>query len=299
MQRKSDWLQKNLSESKYFLAGGWLFLFLGDLFCLLYAVVLGMETGFCNLKMNSSGQFLFVISCVVLFILLFLALAYIKFVWKKESRLQQDNLQRQLEQSKTYQLLLQQKMEHTKQEQVLFHQQMAQIKKLIAENDSQGLYECVYRLTSDGKKTVVQRLTGKLLLDILCSEKLQQAQEKKVKLIFDYQPNVCQKQVDEYDFYLLLGNLLDNAIEAAADSTERWVECEMQRKNDYWDLLAIRNSCDTAPTFANGVPVSQRGEGHGYGVKIVQRKVQQYHGDCMFAYDAERKVFSVHILLPM
>lgn len=63
----------------------------------------------------------------------------------------------------------------------------------------------------------------------------------------------------------------------------------MLRKNAYLDLLIVRNSCDASPTFIDGLPVSQRGEGHGYGVKIVQRKAAQYHGDCMFHYDARKK----------
>lgn len=296
--KPNNWLQKKLMQSKHFLVGVWSLLFLSDLFCLLYVAVLWMETGFSILKMSAFGQYLFMIGTIVFIILITMMVFYSKCIQKKEMELRQTYTQQQLEQNQVYQLLLQQKMENIEQERENFNYQIGCMKELAAQNHMQELITYVDQLTNSSDKTILQRLTGHLLLDILYSEKLQKAKGAQIKLSLDYQPDACLEQVDTYDFYLLLGNLLDNAIEAAVNSNGRWVECEMLRKNAYLDLLIVRNSCDASPTFIDGLPVSQRGEGHGYGVKIVQRKAAQYHGDCMFHYDAEKKLFSVHILLP-
>lgn len=239
--------------------------------------------------------------CISFFSLILALLAgwiYIKLSKRNRIAIEKLQLQNQIEQKELYINLVTEKYQTLQQYHHDFKKHLAYIQKLAQLGDTKSIENYIGSIYRDLRSSSLQKLTGEQELDILFSDKLYQAKQQNIELKIDYQPGIQLNQIATCDLSVLLGNLLDNAIEAAANSNERWVECEMLRKNAYLDLLIVRNSCDASPTFIDGLPVSQRGEGHGYGVKIVQRKAAQYHGDCMFHYDAEKNLFSVHILLP-
>lgn len=290
--KKNESVQNVLYQHTGALLLSWLLLLLLNLLALLYSVSLWADSGFSVQEWSMGEKQMAVQNIVFLLLLLILFGLYRKFIWQRQRMLYQEQLKQKLEQERAYQQLLQKKITETERAQKEYR---AQLQAMAQQSWSIQPEDC-------NKETIaaMQRLTGHWLLDALFSQKLQQALAKNVELQFDYQPNIQISHITETDLCMILGNLLENAIAAAADSDQRQVRCCLHRKNPYMNLICITNSCDNAPGFAEGLPkrLQEQEAAHGYGVKIVQRKVHQYKGNCLFRYDEAEKQFTASILLP-
>jgi two-component system sensor histidine kinase AgrC len=83
----------------------------------------------------------------------------------------------------------------------------------------------------------------------------------------------------------LLSNALENAIDASkkiSDSSKRSIILKMYTKNNKL-CFDIRNSYQIEPIFQQGFPVSEQGQGHGFGTKSMAHIVEKYHGIYQFA----------------
>lgn len=101
--------------------------------------------------------------------------------------------------------------------------------------------------------------------------------------------------MDDASVTALFGNLLSNAVEAAGESEERFVELSVT-KNERLDLalITVVNSCDIRPEKDADGNLLTRGDetlGHGYGTKSIVRVVDKYSGRQETRYDEEEKEF--------
>ncbi len=95
--------------------------------------------------------------------------------------------------------------------------------------------------------------------------------------------------VNKLDICALLGNLLDNAIEAAsmADSEGlRLVKLEIKRKGSIL-MIMLENGYSIAPIVQNGVFLSTKKdkEHHAIGMISIRRVAEKYHGTVSNAYE--------------
>lgn len=103
--------------------------------------------------------------------------------------------------------------------------------------------------------------------------------------------------IDNPDLITLLGNLLDNAVEAAKASAEKKIDFSVNKANGF-DVLTCSNSCDDKPVISGNILKSTKtdtGE-HGLGVKSIRRIVKKYDGEFEWQYDDSAKEFIVHII---
>ena len=143
------------------------------------------------------------------------------------------------------------------------------------------------------------KLTGNQTLDLLLSDKIQQAKMHNIVFQLDYQPGVQISHIAAPDLCVLLGNLLDNALAAAAQSTQKQITCIIQQKNSYYMAIHVINSCDIPPVMKEGIPQRKTpSEQHGYGVQNVLNCAKKYGGHCQFTYCAAQKQFQATVLLP-
>lgn len=101
------------------------------------------------------------------------------------------------------------------------------------------------------------------------------------------------------DVFSLFGNLLDNAVEAAARVEEpdrRRIDFKMtKQKNSIF--VHVENTYAGEIAFQNGLPVTDKESSfHGYGMRSVRIATQKYGG--YMTIDAKDGIFSVNILLP-
>ncbi|SHI77142.1 sensor histidine kinase [Lutispora thermophila] len=81
----------------------------------------------------------------------------------------------------------------------------------------------------------------------------------------------------------LLSNALENAIHSCrkiSNINKRYINLRMYSKNNKL-CIDIRNSCETEPTFHQGLPVSKE-KGHGYGTKSMAHIVEKHGGVFQF-----------------
>lgn len=108
-------------------------------------------------------------------------------------------------------------------------------------------------------------------------------------------------QVCDNDLTSLFCNLLDNAVEAAAQQVNPYIELSVLKNPDTSiTILTMENSCLRNPFPANSKrPVSTKNspKKHGLGLKSIERIVQKHHGNMTLYYEEENKTFHTIITL--
>lgn len=99
------------------------------------------------------------------------------------------------------------------------------------------------------------------------------------------------------DMCTILSNLLDNAIEAAADTEQKGCICLTMRRINYFLLIKVINPCREDLKSSGGFPKTTKENKslHGWGLRSVRDTVEKYSGtmDCT----AENGVFTVKIMM--
>ena len=139
--------------------------------------------------------------------------------------------------------------------------------------------------------------SGNKILDVIINKYVTECQMLGIDFAFDVR-SCCLKTMNETDLVALLGNLLDNAVEAAELSGEKKVSLESTVRNGY-DVIVISNSCDKKPTDDHGglITTKKNGKYHGYGIKSIRRTLKKYGGDFDYDYDEVERVFTATVMI--
>lgn len=135
------------------------------------------------------------------------------------------------------------------------------------------------------------------MIRAMLNYKLSGAGEKSIKLRLNI--NVPQGlPLNEFDLTVILGNLLDNAIEACTkvDEEKRYIRLELTYKPDYL-VIRVENPTNRDPVCKDGVYRTTKpdGENHGFGLGNIANLVNRHNG--LMKIEADGGVFSVNIAL--
>ena len=123
-------------------------------------------------------------------------------------------------------------------------------------------------------------------------------QARKENIDFDCELDIPPElPVDEVEFAVVLSNLLSNAVrEAAADKKQSGLVRVYARRIKGQLALEISNTFGNEVEFGkDNLPVSKRGEGHGYGSRSVRAFVQKY--GAVYDYQIEDGLFKVRLAI--
>ncbi|GFI10423.1 hypothetical protein IMSAGC007_02892 [Lachnospiraceae bacterium] len=138
--------------------------------------------------------------------------------------------------------------------------------------------------------------TGFSFLDFVLNSKKLEMDENKIK--FELEVDLYQIPVKDAELGVVLGNLFDNAIEAAkkCELSKRKVFLRICNRNDMF-LLCLYNTSIQVPLMVDDRFVTTKKDkyAHGLGVESVKRIVDKYNGNISFQYDDEH--FEVNILI--
>ncbi len=140
--------------------------------------------------------------------------------------------------------------------------------------------------------------SGNHTLDVVIDKYVTECDLNNIAFEFDIKINNLS-QVEPYDLVAILGNLLDNALEAAEQSQDKMVSIETDFRNNF-SVIIVSNSCDKNPQLSNSeLPVTTKSNKrlHGFGLKSVRKTIKKYNGDIAFEYISKEKVFIVTIML--
>lgn len=137
--------------------------------------------------------------------------------------------------------------------------------------------------------------TGNGLVDYLLNNYARQMEERHIKLWMEAEP--FQIPIAECDFFELLGNLLENALEAAMQCREKgFVRIKLQTVNQMFYML-IENAYLVEPVKKGDYFLTTKTEGsnHGWGLRSIMQIVDKYQGICDVEYGDGK--FRVQIML--
>lgn len=156
--------------------------------------------------------------------------------------------------------------------------------------------EQIFKYTNKLKGMEQKVWTSFPFLDFIINYKKKEMDEKGI--IFKLEVDLYNVPFGEAELGIVLGNLLDNAIEAA-------YQCELQKRSIYLKignlnhmfLLTLKNSSTKIPKIKDGKLLTTKRDyyAHGLGVESVKRIVKKYNGNISFQYDNEH--FEVDILI--
>lgn len=234
---------------------------------------------------------LMIVLCTVM-IVLYLVLFSIYQQIKSENIFQQtayDNLKKQYYGLKEMYDTNSQRMHDMKHE-------LMYIGSCLEDNNISGAYEGLKVYLQEIKQIDKKVWTGFSFLDFVLNYKKVEIDKKNIEFELDIE--LQHIIIPEEDLVVMLGNLLDNAIEAAqkCEKGQRYIKVKICNINNML-LLIIKNSSSGMPQLKNGKFVSSKEdkEVHGFGIESVKRIGKAYDGEIHFQYTENN--FEVKILI--
>lgn len=137
--------------------------------------------------------------------------------------------------------------------------------------------------------------TENKILSVLLNNKISKATEQSIDFEIELLTNTTPFMDDE--LCAVLGNLLENAIEAASGHDNPYIYFSM-KKSDGQLLIQCDNTYTTAPIFENGHLVTTKADKsyHGIGTKTIRSIIDRYKGTTTFTVD---DLFHANITVPL
>lgn len=203
-------------------------------------------------------------------------------------------LRSQIEYEKDKYVELQNLYEHIRLIRHDFSKHITFVNQLIESKNYDKASQYINTMQNSGDINNVLIQSGNRTLDFIINSKVSNNDDIKFSII----GSVAILPNEAYDLVVLIGNMLDNAIEAARNSMERIVEIQFLA-TDYYQNIICRNSIDksvlkTNPTLKTTKKNTER---HGLGVKSIKKIAEKYLGLVDF-YEQKGK-FCVQVSLPI
>ena len=147
------------------------------------------------------------------------------------------------------------------------------------------------------EKSEIYSNTKNIAFDSIINFKLKNAAEDNIKLDIRLliPPTL---NIEVADIVTILGNLLDNALDAIAKVEDKAIKLNVEYSKESL-FIQVENTFDGIVKYAKGtdmVILTQKSGGeHGYGLKNIRKSVEKYNGHVDISH--EGNVFSVGILL--
>ena len=168
---------------------------------------------------------------------------------------------------------------------------MAAIKGFITENKAGSAIDYIDTFLGGVGETNLLSETGNLAFDSIINYKLKDIKNSDIKLNLRLKvPPVLE--IADADIVTIIGNLLDNALEAVAKTAEKSITLNAALDNG---VLAIKAENSFNGELKEGFASLKGGSEHGYGLKNIKRSVEKYGGYMKVTHTDT--VFSVSIML--
>lgn len=139
--------------------------------------------------------------------------------------------------------------------------------------------------------------TGNSVMNYVINLKLENAQKENINFKVEIE-NLEFKRMGSVDFSALLGNILDNAIEASRKEENPFIEVIIKRKRNY-DTILVKNHISNSVLKSNTSLETSKNDSnnHGIGMKQIKEITEKYDG-ILDIYE-EHEMFCVNVMIPM
>lgn len=267
----------------------WLILFLIPIGIMYVSNVLYQAKGVSQVQLLMSGLILLLINVLVFYLYDELGVAYAR---KQEQVLLKH-------QNYYYNQQFDLIQESTKKVRILKHDltnHMFVIQAYIKMNQDDKAINYISKIIDDAAQYHEYVESGNIVIDSILNFKLAQAEEKDIQVL----PKVLIPKdlgITPYSMTVILGNLLDNAMNATLKlNDKRRINIDI-KYNDKRLMIKVENTFNGKVVYENGQIVTmQKDKGnHGIGLQSVKRIVDQYQGELIINHT--QNTFAVRILL--
>lgn len=230
-----------------------------------------------------------IIFCLIQFIILtILAIRY------REKRRKNEILQKDIEllnnqfkyQFKHYENL----KTHQEEVRILWHDMKNHVNILIGlleSDNTKELESYLYRLSDQMIKSNSNSITKNKIIDAILSSKVEACKYKNIEL------NIISKLpedigIQDVDICIILGNLIDNAIEACEKIEEgkKYINLNIGIKNSYVYIRIENSKSNTISKYEGNIITSKDDKvNHGLGLRSINKSLEKYDGSIKFNYD--------------
>jgi len=206
-----------------------------------------------------------------------------------------------LEQNKYYdkQLeIMKASLENTKAIRHDLKNHMYSISSLVQSSDKEQTLQYISEIMEDFGADQNYASSGNMIIDSIVNFKFQEAERRGIKTMLDL--NIPKNlEIPSFDMTIILGNLLDNAIEAATKVKENQYINLIIKYDKGRLLLQMDNPYAGEVKEENGkfITTKEDKDNHGIGLKNVDKIVPRYNGTMSVDYSGN--VFSVTVLMYM
>lgn len=170
------------------------------------------------------------------------------------------------------------------------------IKQLLEKNRIEELNEYISGLSGKLEKTDTYCQSGNVAVDSIVNYKLSFAHEKGIDIRTDISipPDII---IENDDIVIIIGNLLDNAIEAAGKTSEKGYISFQLKLNKNSIYINVENSHSNNFNKEKGKLITTKEDKkmHGIGLKSVETVVEKYEGVMDISYNDVK--FDVTIII--
>ena len=160
--------------------------------------------------------------------------------------------------------------------------------QLLMEQDTEKLRQYMQETTQHLALSQEFVSSGNHDIDSLLNYKLMSAQQLGTEIVTDMRIP-ADTQIPAFDINVILGNLLDNALEALKECENRRMTVSMRYESGIL-YIVIQNTCKGAPPA-----FSVKGAGHGLGLHSIRRTLEAYHGELKTNY--ENQLFTAAVMM--
>lgn len=135
--------------------------------------------------------------------------------------------------------------------------------------------------------------SGNSEIDSLINYKMDLAEKYNIKVDVDLA--IPEKlNINSFDLSIIIGNLLDNAIEAASKAEEKFINISLELDRNVL-YISISNSYYGKLKFNGRKLATTKNENHGLGLNSALKSIEKYMGTMNLHYD--NRIFYVDILI--
>ena len=178
-----------------------------------------------------------------------------------------------------------------------YHNHMQVMKARLSMGDMEGMEQYLEELEQELDRVDTLVKSGNLMADAILNSKLTLARRHGISV--NCMAGLPERlPVADVDLCIILGNLLDNAIEACGQVEEgtRFLRIYMTvNKTQFY--LSIQNSAKEEPDFDQRNYISRKRGNHGLGMKRVKAAVDKYQGYLKLAN--EPGIFAAEATMPL
>lgn len=179
-----------------------------------------------------------------------------------------------------------------------YHSHIQVMKAHIELGNNDELKEYLNKLEKDLEHLRPLQKSGNLMIDAILNSKISIAVSRGIRVKADAEVAV-DSPIDDIDLCIIIGNLLDNAIDACSaqqETSDKFIRIYINTIKEQL-YISVSNSMDGKCKRTRGSYLTTKGAGHGFGGTRIDYAIRKYSG--YINRQNEEGIFAVEVMLPL